>query len=38
MDDRPDRILVAQNFAGYSEAFGLLTKRYQRKAYEHEIV
>ena len=32
--DKPDQVLVEQSQAGYSEAFGLLTKKYQRKVYE----
>ena len=34
MPDKPDQILVEQSQAGYSEAFGLLAKKYQRKVYE----
>jgi RNA polymerase sigma-70 factor (ECF subfamily) len=34
MADRQDHILVEQSQAGYSEAFGLLVKKYQRKIYE----
>ena len=32
--DKPDQVLVEQSQAGYSEAFGLLAKKYQRKVYE----
>ena len=34
MADRQDHILVEQSQAGYSEAFGLLVKKCQRKIYE----
>ena len=32
--DKPDQVLVEQSQAGYSEAFGVLVKKYQRKVYE----
>ena len=32
--DKPDQVLVEQSQAGYSEAFGLLAKKYQREVYE----
>ena len=34
MKDRPDQILVEQIQAGYSDAFGLLAKKYQHKVYQ----
>ena len=34
MTDRPDQILVEQIQAGYSDAFGLLAKKYQHKVYQ----